>query len=137
VKQYSRYAIILVAILALMALTLSGCGGEPQPTPTATRPPATNTPVPTQAPPTNTPEPTLDPASLPVTELQATAEWLEAELAIQERNLGSASGAEGATIQGTVDKLKRQLREVLALIEAAGAGEADESATEPTATPGS
>lgn len=136
-KQYSGTALVLIAILALLALTLAGCGGEPQPTPTATRPPATNTPVPTQAPPTNTPEPTVDPASLPVTELQATAEWLEAELAIQERNLGSASGAEGATIQGTVDKLKRQLREVLALIEAAGPGEEDETDTEPTATPGS
>jgi hypothetical protein len=137
VKQYSGTALVLIAILALLALTLAGCGGEPQPTPTATRPPATNTPVPTQAPPTNTPEPTVDPASLPVADLQATAEWLEAELAIQERNLGSASGAEGATIQVTVDRLKRELRAVLALIEAAGAGEEDEADTEPTPTPGS
>jgi hypothetical protein len=72
-----------------------------------------------------------------VADLQATAEWLEAELAIQERNLGSASGAEGATIQVTVDRLKRELRAVLALIEAAGAGEEDEADTEPTPTPGS
>lgn len=136
-NQYSRNAVVLVAILALLALALAGCGGEPQPTPTATRPPATNTPVPTQAPPTDTPAPTVDPASLPVADLQATAEWVEAELAIQERNLGSASGADGASIQATVDRLKRQLREITALIEAAGADEESESSTEPTPTPGS
>jgi hypothetical protein len=116
-----------VPMILLLALLLAACGGEPAATATLV---PSETPIPTEAPPTNTPQPTVDVASLSVTELQATAEALEEEIAVEERHLESASGSEGASVQALIDRLRRSLREVQALIDAAGgAAEATVEAT--------
>lgn len=120
--------------IALMIVALAACGGQQASTPTPT-PQPTDTPAPTQVVPTRTPEPTPDMSALTASDLWATVEAIEAELAIQERNLGSASGAEGASIQATIDRLRRSLREARALAEAAedeGEAGATAEATEET-----
>ena len=117
-----------LVVFSIMVLALAACGGG-APEATAT-PLPTETPVPTEAPPTRTPEPTVDVSALSADNLMATAQAIETELTIQERNLGSASGSEGASVQATIDRLKRQLAEVMALVEAAqGEAEATEEAT--------
>lgn len=116
-----------IVIPAVFMLLLAACGAQETPTPTAA---PTETPVPTQAAPTSTPAPTVDVASLTTADLQATVEALEEELAIEERHLEAASGYEGASVQEAISSLKRQIREIRALIAAAdGGAEATAEAT--------
>ena len=117
-----------VLILSIIMLALAGCGGEAA-TPTPTPPPPTETPEPTEELPTNTPVPTVDMSALSVDELQGTAQALETQIAIEERNLSSASGMDSATYQNRIDELTRELRDILALIEEAGAPEDEAEAT--------
>ncbi|MBN2470513.1 MAG: hypothetical protein JXN59_07305 [Anaerolineae bacterium] len=113
-----KQSVFLLTMLALV-LMLAACGPEPTPTPLPTDTPApTNTPAPTM-----TPEPTLDLASLTAPEISATIEALEEQLEIEEEHLSSASGAEGATVQGNIDRLIREIRELTALLEDAEGGE--------------
>ncbi|MBK8019866.1 MAG: hypothetical protein IPK19_00245 [Chloroflexi bacterium] len=126
-------------LCAVLVLALAACGGA-QEAATPTSPPAappTETVAPTQRPPTAAPAPTVDPASLPVADLQATVTALGAELAIQERNLAAASGSEGASVQVNVDKIKRKIAQLTALIEAAGGAEEVEATEEATTEAGS
>jgi hypothetical protein len=108
---------IIVLILAL-ALVLAACGG--QPTPTATSLPPTEAATNTPRPPTATPEPTPDMSTLSAEELWGMVEDLEQEIANQQQSLNSASGAEAGSIQSNIDRLNRQMRDLVALAEAAG-----------------
>lgn len=108
---------VIVLILAL-ALVLAACGG--QPTPTATSLPPTEAATNTPRPPTATPEPTPDLSTLSAEELWGMVEDLEGDIASQQQSLNSASGAEAGSIQSNIDRLNRQLREMIALAEAAG-----------------
>lgn len=117
-----------LAVLVTLIFILAACGGSPQPT--ATLPPPTATDAPTRAPvPTVAATPTPDMASLSVEELRALEDALVGEIAIEQRRMDAASGAEGAQIQVTLDRLNQRLREVRGLIETAGGSEATEEAT--------
>lgn len=112
-KQFVLLSVVLTLVL------LAACGPEPTPTPLPTDTPApTNTPAPTM-----TPEPTPDLAALTAPEISATLEALEEELQLEEDHLLSASGSDGATIQGNIDRLRREIRELTALLEEAEGGE--------------
>lgn len=127
-------------LCAVLVLALAACWRGAQEAATPTSPPAappTETVAPTQRPPTAAPAPTVDPASLPVADLQATVTALGAESAIQERNLAAASGSEGASVQVNVDKIKRKIAQLTALIEAAGGAEEVEATEEATTEAGS
>ncbi len=114
-----RKQLVFLFTTLAMVLMLAACGPEPTPTPLPTDTPApTNTPAPTM-----TPEPTLDLASLTAPEISATIEALEEELQLEEDHLLSASGSDGATIQGTIDRLRREIRELTALLEEAEGAE--------------
>lgn len=119
-----------VLIVSMLMLTLAACGGEAA-TPTPTPPPPTETPEPTEARPTNTPEPTVDMSALSVEDLQGTAQAIETQIAVEERNLASASGMDSATYQNLITQLTEELREIQALIDEAG-GVEDEPEAEAT-----
>ncbi|MBZ0300488.1 MAG: hypothetical protein K8J31_12135 [Anaerolineae bacterium] len=119
---------ITLSLLLGIVLILAACGGAEQAAPTA-EPTSSPAPTATRAP-THTPEPTVDVASLSADNLLATVDALETELAIEERHLSSASGMDGSSVQANIDQIKKEIKEVRALADAAGSGaEATEEAT--------
>ena len=123
----TKQAQILVVLMILM-LILAACGGGTQEATPTSVPPTAAEPTRTAAP-TIEPTPTQELASMTLEELQARADAITAEIAIEQRHMEGASGFEGAQVQDLLDRLNRELREVLALIEAAGGAQATEEAT--------
>jgi hypothetical protein len=126
--------LFLIGLTLLLSLILTACGSEAA----TSTPEPTDTPAPTNTPaPTATPEPTVDLSSLPADDLWATVEALETELAKEEEYLASASGAEGASVQTTINQLTADLEELRPIAEAAGPrdeGNGEEDTTENTET---
>lgn len=113
------YFLLAVALMTALA----ACGGE-----AATNTPApSNTPAPTDTPaPTATIAPTVNPADLPLADLQATVAALEEQLELaRSRAEGASSAGEESAAQQDIQRFQRQLATLTPLLESAGEPGAD------------
>lgn len=134
--MHKRHLLRLLGLLIVLVLALAACGGgdTPTPEPAPTDAPPTETPEPE---PTEEPEPTVDPAELPVADLESTLEALEEELEYAHaREEGASSAGEESAAMFDIRRIEGEIEEVEGYIAAAGGAADDETGEDMTGEEG-